>query len=116
MVDGVDMSLSDFGVGECEACEVNFTKLVDPEWAEFDKRVAARKAKLDAARQSGEPGQRLPSRPGIKDLISISAYEEEAINSILSCVDPDDLFGLLEDLNLRDKVTFIAGFVLGRSI
>ena len=27
--------------------EVNFSKPVDPEWAEFDAKVAARKAKID---------------------------------------------------------------------
>lgn len=109
--------LSDFGVCECEggACEVNFSRPVDPEWAEFDAKVAARKAKLDAVRQSGESGC-LPERLGIKDLIALTPYEEEAINSILSCVDPDDIFGLLEDLNSRDRITFIAGFVVGRSI
>ncbi|MFA5380310.1 MAG: hypothetical protein WC455_31400 [Dehalococcoidia bacterium] len=110
--------LSDFGVCECEggACEVNFSRPVDPEWEEFDAKVAERKAKLDAVRQSGEFGGRLPERLGIKDLIALTPYEEEAINSILSCVDPDDIFGLLEDLNSRDRITFIAGFVVGRSI
>jgi hypothetical protein len=78
--------------------------------------VAARKAKLEEVRQSGESGRHLPKRRGIKDLIALTPYEEEAINSILSCVDPDDIFGLLEDLNLRDRITFIAGFVVGRSI
>jgi hypothetical protein len=110
--------LSDFGVCECEggACEVNFSRPVDPEWAEFDAAVAARKATLEAARQSGGSDHCLPERMGIKDLIALTPYEEEAINSILSCVDPDDIFGLLDDANLRDRVTFIAGFVVGRSI
>ena len=117
--------LSDFGVCEGGVCEVNFSKPVDPEWAEFDAKVAARKAKLEAARQArledmGLSGQKeadlLPETFGIKDLIALTPYEEEAINSILSCVDPDDIFGLLEDLNSRDKITFIAGFVVGKSI
>jgi hypothetical protein len=108
--------LSDFGIREGGACEISFSRPVDPKWAEFDAVVEARKAKLEAARQSGESGNRLPERLGIKDLIALTPYEEEAINSILGCVDPDDIFGLLEDLNLRDRITFIAGFVVGRSI
>jgi len=109
--------LSDFGVCECEggACEVNFYRPVDPEWVEFDAKVAERKAMLEAVRQSGGSGP-LPERMGIKDLIALTPYEEEAINSILSCVDPDDIFGLMEDLNSRDRITFMAGFVVGRSI
>jgi hypothetical protein len=116
--------LSDFGVCEGGSCEVNFSRPVDPEWAEFDAKVAARKARLEEARKtrreelglSDGSGYRPPERGGIKDLIALTSYEEEAINSILSCVDPDDLFGLLEDLNSRDRITFIAGFVVGRSI
>jgi hypothetical protein len=108
--------LSDFVVCEGGVCEVNFSKPVDPEWAEFDAKVAARKAKLEAARHSSGPSHPLPERMGIKDLIALTPYEDEAINSILSCVDPDDIFGLLEDLNSRDRITFIAGFVVGRSI
>ena len=107
--------LSDFGVCEGGACEVNFSRPVDPEWAEFDAKVAERKAMLEAVRQSGGSGPH-PERMGIKDLIALTPYEEEAINSILSCVDPDDIFGLMEDLNSRDRITFIAGFVVGRSI
>lgn len=86
------------------------------EWAEFDAKVAARKAKREEATKATGSNRRLPERMGIKDLIALTPYEEEAINSILSCVDPDDIFGLLENLNLRDRVTFIAGFVVGRSI
>jgi len=118
MVDGVDMTLSDFGVCECEgeAREVNFSKLVDPEWEEFDAKVAERKAKREEATNATGSGRPLPERLGIKDLINVTPYEEEAINSILSCVDPDDIFGLLDDANMRDKITFLAGFVVGRSI
>jgi len=116
--------LSDFVVCEGGVCEVNFTRPVDPEWAEFDAKVAARKAKLEKARKtrreelglSDGSGYRPPERRGIKDRIALTPDEEEAINSILSYVDPDDIFGLLEDLNSRDRITFIAGFVLGRSI
>jgi hypothetical protein len=114
--EGGIMTLSDFGVREGDAREDNFSKPVDPEWTEFDAKVAERKAKLKAAMKLNGSGHPLPKHIGIKDLISISEYEEEAINSILSCVDPDDVFGLLEDLNFRDKVTFIAVFVVGRSI
>lgn len=120
------MTLPDFGVCECEggACEVNFSKSVYPECVEFDAKVAARKARLEEARKarqeglgvSGGSAHPLPEHLGVKDLITLTQYEEEAINSILSCVDLDDLFGILEDLNLRDRVTFLAGFVVGRSI
>jgi hypothetical protein len=111
-------NLTDFGVCECEggACEVNFSRPVDPEWADFDAKVAARKAKLEEATNATGSGRPLPERLGIKDLIALTPYEEEAINSILSCIDPDDIFGLMEDLNSRDRITFIAGFVVGRSI
>ena len=108
--------LSDFGICEGGACEVNFTRPVDPKWAEFDATVEARKARLEEAMKATKSNRRLPERMGIKDLIALTPYEEEAINSILSCVDPDDIFGLLDDANLRDRVTFIAGFVVGRSI
>lgn len=86
------------------------------EWAEFDAKVAERKAKLEGATKATGSNRHLPERLGIKDLIAPTPYEEEAINSILSCIDPDDIFGLMEDLNSRDRITFLAGFVLGRSI
>ena len=108
--------LSDFGIREGGACEISFSRPVDPKWAEFDAKVAVRKAKLEEATKATGSNRHLPERRGIKDLIALTPYEEEAINSILGCVDPDDIFGLLEDLNLRDRVTFIAGFVVGRSI
>ena len=108
--------LSDFGVCEGGACETNFTRLVDPECAEFDAKAAERKAKLEEATKATGSTNHHPERLRIRDLIALTPYEEEAINSILGCIDPDDIFGLMEDLNSRDRITFIAGFVVGRSI
>jgi len=112
----MEKDLSDFGVCEGGECEVNFTGTIDPEWVEFDAKVEARKEKIRAALNGAGKHPRLPERRGIKDLINVTPYEEEAINSILAWIDPDDIFGFLEDANMRDRITFIAGFVVGRSI
>ena len=112
------MNLSDFGVCEGGACEVNFSKAANPEFVEFDEKVASRRAWMESllAERKKDSGITEPERSSLIDLLRLTETEVSNVNKVLEFVNPDDVFFVVDVLSPAEKAAFIAGFAVGRSI